>query len=212
MYSRAAWTIAFAAVLYYINRAEYPGPAAVLASVIVLIGGVFVALGYAMTWFATEGQRKVQEQILDALQLQGGERVLSLSHELGMEAAKRLKSGKVIALGETAENEASRDKAKTAGLIEKIRFEAGDVTGKLSYPDGNFDTVLSSRALADLDATKAVGELVRVLKPGGRIVIHEIGDVAACSKLLAEAKLSDVSIFSTTLPLGLGGRILSARK
>jgi len=212
MYSRAAWTIAFALVVYFINRAEYPGPAATLASVIILIGLVFAALAYAITWFTTTGQLQVRDQILDVLQLQGSERVLSLSHDLGIAAAKRLKSGKVIAIGDTEANEAARETAKQAGLTDKIRFEAGDVSKRLSYPDANFDTVISSRALAEFDPAPAVKELARVLKPGGRLTLHEIGDTATYEQLLRESNLSDIVVSPTSLPFGLGGRILSARK
>ncbi len=49
MYSRAAWTIAFAVVVYFINRAEYPGPAATLAVVITLIGVALAGIGIAFS-------------------------------------------------------------------------------------------------------------------------------------------------------------------
>jgi SAM-dependent methyltransferase len=205
MYSRAGWTIGFAVILYFINRAEYPGPAALLAAVIVLIGGAFAALGYGMTWAGTEGQRRVNQQILESLQLQGSERILCLSHELGMEAAKRLKAGKVISLGDTAANETARETAKQAGLSDKIRFESGDLTTKLSYPDANFDVVISSQS----DPIKTIKELVRVLKPGGRITLHESADHTA---LLSTVPLDEIHPIETTLPLGLGGYILTARK
>jgi SAM-dependent methyltransferase len=212
MYSRAAWTIAFALVLYFINRAEYPGPAATLAVVITLIGAVMAGIGYALHWLSTEGERAIQVQILDSLSLQGSERILSLSHPLGIEAAKRLKSGKVISLGETDANEAARESAKNQGLIDRIRFEAGDLSGKLSYPDANFDTILSSRALGDVEREKAIRELLRVLKPGGCLLIHETKDIASWERLLREAKLPEIVVTSTSLPLGLGGRFVSSRK
>jgi SAM-dependent methyltransferase len=206
MYSRAAWTIGFAVVLYFINRAEYPGPAATLFVVLTLIGLALAAIGYGLNWLATEGQRRVREQILDTLQLQGSERILSLSHELGLEAAKRLKSGKVISLGDTASNEAAREAAKQAGLGDKIRFESGDVGTKLSYPDANFDAVIASGVLSGLKPSAIVGELLRVLKPGAQLVLHQPGDLAR------DPKLSSATVTPTSLPLGLGGSILSARK
>jgi SAM-dependent methyltransferase len=209
MYSRAGWTIGFALIVYFINRAEYPGPAAILAAVIVLIGVAFAAIGYGITWLTTEGQRRVREQILDSLQLQGAERILSLSHELGIEAAKRLKTGKVISLGDTEANEAARETAKTAGLGDKIRFESGDVAAKLSYPDANFDVVVTSLALTGLDAERAIRELIRVVKPGGRIALHESADYSA---RLAAGQLTGIHPIETTMPLGLGGCIVGARK
>ena len=212
MYSRADWTIAFALVVYINSRGEYPGPALQVLIVLGLISLAFVALGYAIHWFNTTGQMQVREQILDSLQLQCSERVLSLSHDLGLAVAKRLKSGKVISLGDTEANEAARETAKQAGLSDKIRFESGDVTKRLSYPDANFDTVISSRALAELDPAPAIKEMVRILKPGGRLTLHEIGDTATYQRLLTDSNLSEIVVSPTTLPFGLGGRILSARK
>lgn len=202
MYSRAGWTIGFAVVLYFINRAEYPGPAATLFVVITLIGIAFAGIGYGLSWLATEGQRRVREQILETLQLQGTERILCLSHELGLEAAKRLKTGRVICLGETAANEAAREAAKQAGLGDKIRFESGEVTAKLAYPDANFDVVVSSGVLP----AAAVPEMLRVLKPGAQLVLHP------SAGFVGDARLSTASVSPTPLPLGLGGSILSARK
>ena len=88
MYSRAAWTLGFAVILYFINRAEYPGPAALLAVVIVLIAGAFAAIGYGMTWFATEGQRRVRARILDSLELQGTMQKTALAERILKSAAR----------------------------------------------------------------------------------------------------------------------------
>ncbi len=209
MYSRAGWTIGFAIVLYFINRAEYPGPAALLAAVIVLIGLVFGAIGYGLTWISTEGQRRAREQLLTVLDLQGSERVLSLSHELGIEAAKRLKSGRVISLGDSAANEAAREVAKQAGLGDKIRFESGDVCTKLSYPDSNFDAVLTSGNLSGGTAGKSLKELSRVLKPGARIALHEFLDYR---EQLANAGFAPNQTAEPFLPLGVAGRIFIVQK
>lgn len=217
MYSRAAWTIGFAVVLYYINFKEYPGPAATLALIIVLIGLFFVAAGYGLSWIAGPGQERVCGQILDIVALQGSERVLDFgagSGNLAIAAAQRLKSGRVIALGETASNENARSKAKAQGAAEKVRFESFTFP-KLSYPDANFDVVLSSRTLSNLetvdDREQAIREMLRVLKPGGRIAIHEIADAEDYAQLLSAQQLA-VSVASSKLPLGLGGRVISATK
>ena len=214
MYSRAAWTIGFALVVYYNSRVEYPGPAARLTVVLILIGLGFAAAGYLFAWIGGPGRQRVQEQILGAMDLQGSERLLDASEgpSLGIAAAKRLKSGKVVALGDSSTNEASRQQAKLDGVGEKIRFEPGDLK-KLSYPDANFDVVLSSGALSALgDIGPAIGELVRVLKPGGRLAIHATGDAVHYQNLLSAAGLSSVTTLPAVLPFGLGGRVISARK
>lgn len=58
--------------------------------------------------------------------------------------------------------------------ITKIKFEKEDCTG-LSYPDASFDAVTSSfgiRNFQNLD--KALGEMFRVLQPGGHLALLEL--------------------------------------
>jgi demethylmenaquinone methyltransferase/2-methoxy-6-polyprenyl-1,4-benzoquinol methylase len=58
--------------------------------------------------------------------------------------------------------------------LSQVRFEWADAL-ELPHPDGAFDAVtvgFGARNLADLD--RGLRELVRVLRPGGRLVILEI--------------------------------------
>jgi demethylmenaquinone methyltransferase/2-methoxy-6-polyprenyl-1,4-benzoquinol methylase len=55
-----------------------------------------------------------------------------------------------------------------------LRFEEGDAL-KLAYPDDSFDAVtvgFGARNFADLD--RGLGEMARVTRPGGRVVVLEI--------------------------------------
>ena len=76
----------------------------------------------------------------------------------------------------------ARQKAAARGA-GSVRFEWGDALD-LSYDDGTFDAVtvgFGVRNFADLE--RGVGELARVLKPGGRLVILEITHAAAPAAL-----------------------------
>ena len=69
--------------------------------------------------------------------------------------------------------ELAREKAADRGL-DDVTFEWADAL-ELPYSDASFDAVtvgFGVRNLADLDA--GIGEMARVLKPGGRLVILEI--------------------------------------
>jgi ubiquinone/menaquinone biosynthesis C-methylase UbiE len=45
----------------------------------------------------------------------------------------------------------------------------------LPYPDSSFDVVISSLALHHTDVSTALDEIVRVLRPGGRVIIMDMG-------------------------------------
>jgi SAM-dependent methyltransferase len=61
--------------------------------------------------------------------------------------------------------------AEAAVKNPSAKFCSGSADS-LPYPDGTFDVVMSSRVLQHLkDQKKAVSEMARVLKPGGRLVL-----------------------------------------
>lgn len=60
---------------------------------------------------------------------------------------------------------------KKYGKYRNARFERADIL-RLSYPDGRFDTVVAANVIHLLDEPyRALSELERVCKPGGRIII-----------------------------------------
>lgn len=63
---------------------------------------------------------------------------------------------------------------KCTGLINRVNFQEGSVT-RLPFEDHSFDAVLSQHLLMNIE-DKAAGlkEFHRVLKPGGKLVLHEI--------------------------------------
>ena len=56
------------------------------------------------------------------------------------------------------------------GLAERIRFARASAT-ELPYDDASFDCVFSITVLEECDADRAIAEMMRVVKPGGRIGI-----------------------------------------
>ena len=68
---------------------------------------------------------------------------------------------------------AARSRAKAAGVeVDLVEGDAGD----LPFPAGHFDSVVSVATLCFVDdPRRAIREIVRVLQPGGRLILGELG-------------------------------------
>ena len=76
-------------------------------------------------------------------------------------------------------------KARRKGGLLPVRAHAE----RLPFPDGSFDRVLVVDALHHFcDQREAIADLVRVLKPGGRLVIEELDIARFPIKLVALAE------------------------
>ena len=210
MYSRGAWTFAFGFALWFMNRAEYPGPGASMMAALAAVAAVFVWAGWFMTWSSRHGKLKLRDQLVSMLALSGDEKVLDAGCGLGLMSigiAKRLKSGKITAVdvwnpqalsGNSAN--AAQANARAEGVADRIRFEDGDVR-HFGYPAANFDVAVSCAALhmfdEEIDRDTAVRELYRVVKPGGKLLIFDTSFVSRYAQVLRECGASEVKVTST---------------
>ena len=122
--------------------------------------------------------RRWRRAAVDALAKFHPEQILDVATGTGdfaMLLAKRLKprhvTGADISEGMMA---VGQEKAKKARLEDIISFQHEDCL-KLSFPDGSFDAVTSAygvRNFQDLEA--GLGEMLRVLRPGGHLLIVEL--------------------------------------
>jgi len=225
MFSRAAWIIAVALVLYVVNHSEYPGPAARMCGVLALIGLLFLAIGAGMIWSSRVAKLRLRDRMLDSLALRGDERVLDVGCGRGLlaiGAAKRLKNGKVIGIDvwnpyDLSGNspDAAKANVKLEGVADKVRIENGDAQ-KLVYPDNHYDVVVSSLVLHNIpeqDArAQAVREMFRVLKPGGKLTIFDLFRTGEYAEVLRASGAKDVELSKTSFFWWVPGRSLTARK
>jgi ubiquinone/menaquinone biosynthesis C-methylase UbiE len=196
-----------------------------MCGVLALIGLAFLAVGATMVWFSRVAKLRLRDQLLDSLQLRGDERVLDVGCGLGLlaiGAAKRLKNGKVVGIdvwspfdlsGNTAD--AARANVKLEGVQDKVRIETGDAR-KLVYPDNHYDVVVSSLVLHNIperdERAQAVREMVRVLKPGGKLAIFDIFRTGEYAEVLEAAGAKEVTLSKTEFLWCVPGRSLTARK
>ena len=139
------------------------------------IAGVYDLMNTAMTAGLHHGWRG---RAADRAELTPGDSALDLccgTGDLALELRARVGAvGRVVGADFSERMlELANEKAADRGLSD-VTFEWADAL-ELPYSDSSFDAVtvgFGVRNLADLDA--GVGEMARVLKPGGRLVILEI--------------------------------------
>lgn len=129
----------------------------------------------------------IRKNIFDSLALRGDETILDVGCGSGLllnEAARRAVRGKATGIDIWAPHTGGGNydllmrNAKAEGVAEKIEFKQADVRG-LPFDDASFDVIVSSGALHHISRDRseheqAIGEMLRVLKPGGRIALWDI--------------------------------------
>ncbi|BDG01541.1 methyltransferase domain-containing protein [Anaeromyxobacter oryzae] len=132
---------------------------------------------------------RVHERTLDVAGVAAGERVLDVccgTGTLALAAKRRVgAAGSVNGVDASAEMIA-RARAKSARTGLPVTFDAGAAQA-LSFLDATFDVVTCTLALHHLPEAargRALEEMARVVKPGGRIVIVEFGAARGARALL----------------------------
>ncbi|MBM0232580.1 class I SAM-dependent methyltransferase [Micromonospora sp. STR1_7] len=109
----------------------------------------------------------------------------------------------------------ARQRVTEAGLTDRVTVDVADATA-LPYPDGSFAVVVSTLSLHHWPVpVAAVSELLRVLRPGGRLLIYDFRSaqmeqaarlVRADASASARVTLSSVPL-SRWLPVPLFARL-----
>jgi arsenite methyltransferase len=166
-----------------------------LQSLVASLSGIatIYLLGMAslMLYYSKIEKLKDCEKFLDLIPWAGNEQVLDVGCGRGLMligAAKRLTSGKAIGIDlweqeDQTQNHAAATlkNAAITGVTERIEVKTADMR-QLPFPDRTFDVVVSSWAVHNLelksDRYKALDEIIRVLKPNGRVVLADIENQA----------------------------------
>ena len=123
--------------------------------------------------------RRVKGRVLDLATLREGESALDIGCGTGTLAiAAHERSSKSEIFGLDADPKIlNRARRKATGAGADVRFDEGFST-ELPYPDARFDVVMSTlffHHLRDADKERTLREVLRVLRPGGRLVVGDLG-------------------------------------
>lgn len=148
-----------------------------------------------------EASKRITRKVADALGLRAGERVLDAGCGLGAPAILIAQETGALVTGVTiSEFEAAEGtrKAAAAGLADRAVFRHGDYMA-LPFEDGAFDAVLAIESIqCASDRVRALRELLRVLRPGGRITVADYTTEAGMT--LQEAEEFAAGIGLSRLP------------
>jgi ubiquinone/menaquinone biosynthesis C-methylase UbiE len=156
-----------------------------------------------------------RDWLFEQLALIGNEVVLDAGCGHGLlliGAAKRLTTGKAHGIDLWVHEDQSSNShdttimnAKIEGVENKIEIHSGDMR-KMPFTNGSFDAIMSSWAIHNIygkaEREKALQEIVRVLKPGGRLAILDIDHAPSYAEFFKNNGISDVQLLGPHYTFG----------
>jgi ubiquinone/menaquinone biosynthesis C-methylase UbiE len=181
------------------------GDPPLVAEIALVAAGLYFLLGAGgMIWYSKVGKLRIRDQILEPIPWRGDEMVVDVGCGRGLlliGAARRLITGRAVGLdrwvaGAVTGNrpEAALDNARLEGVLDRVEVKEGDAR-QLPFADGSFDVAVSNFVLHEVDnraeREQMLREMVRVLKPGGRLALVDFIFTGECVRVLLELGIAD---------------------
>lgn len=185
-----------------------------------LWGALWLAVAACYLHTTLRGKFVVWARLGRSLNLSGSEQVLDLGCGRGLvllEVAKHLTTGTAVGIDlwhsrdQSGNARATTEANATAEEVaEHVKLETGDITA-LPSEDASFNVVVSALAIHNIRGTAnrlmAVNEAVRVLRPGGRLLLADFRHTRSYAQRLRELGLSEVTRHSLGWRYWYGGPI-----
>lgn len=191
----------------------------VLSGLTIALASVFFIMRRAHKLFSyTDGQvmGKILDHLLGYIQWEGDGQALDIgcgSGALTNRVAKKFPAATVTGVdfwgaGWGYAKEQCEHNAELEGVRQRVTFQKGDAA-KLDFPDASFDLAVSNFVFHEVrsqpDKRKVVQEALRVVKPGGRFVFHDLfynpklyGDPDEMARELKALGLKEIAIERTS--------------
>jgi SAM-dependent methyltransferase len=121
------------------------------------------------------GGRNATEQLLAAAELRPEHDVLDIGCGVAttaVEIARRFGSRVVAADVSIDMRERATANVRQTGQADRVSVQGADICA-LPFPDASFDRVIAEAVTMFVDRDRAIGELVRVCRPGGLVLATE---------------------------------------
>ena len=188
------------------------------------VGATLVIVGTGFGLHASRrGKFVVWAELLDELDLHGDEQILDLGCGRGavlLLAAHHLTSGRAVGVdlwrpGDQSDNalESTRRNAVIEGVSDRVELHTADIAS-LPFGEASFDVVTSNLVLHNLSSKaqrRALSEAVRVLRPGGRLLIADLRGTGHYLEPLRSLGLVDVTYRNLGWRLWWSGPWLATR-
>lgn len=186
--------------------ASAPAAAPVYGSIMVAVGAISGAVGGAL-WLIT-GQRfreQARRRMLQAVAWRGDERVLDVGCGNGfllIEIARHLTTGRATGIdlwkseAGAQSSEAAWRNADIEGVRDRVDIQNVDARA-LPFENQTFDVIVSALMLHHAggrgDRDQVVREMLRVLKPGGTLLLYDGQPlIAAATRRLRESGVTSI--------------------